>query len=583
MIEVNSFAELRTTTPSKTGELAILRRYYNNDNYYRGGGNFVGYVTTSLPADNGGTLAVGNGFYWRRVVDDPDEVNLFHFGARGDGANDDTTPVKNMLTWAQTYNTSMRDIAVRFPAGNFLVKPIDISANETAFFYIYGDHNPHGAIPRTTILSDKSSSPVFKVKSRRVTIEGICWNGQTSADVKTNTGAITAEMCSNTQPFFENTIVAGESVLIDGFRAQNCGGTVIKLLDTLDTKFNQIYTTTTYGRIFDVNYSGTAAGSWDHSTAIELTNANFQYSYADAALWMPRVTQGLIYNVWIEHSRFPGNLRDGQWIVDALSVEDCPNKLDMTNSRVQMRQLNLQSGSALDLSFDDKSRWLSAFEYGWRRDENYGISLNGSIRPGWYSGYRVTNNTSADKWFNLGLINFPKDNLQWIFEIIGKLSTEALDKTLGNPTTSTNSCLTWLNISRCWNGIYGDIQHKGLPSVLDAKINRVGMTVAEVFIKVKANSGDTSFSLRATGPSRFDSGECCYYRPSLVEVTDPNLVGTTAVNARMSLHNGLAGVGANEKGVLTIATTTATAPSTTTAAGYVTVNINGTDRKIAYY
>ena len=583
MIEVNSYAELKTTAPTKTGDLAKLRRYYDNDNYYRGGGDFVGYITTTPPADNGGTVAEGNGFYWRRVVDDPDEVHLFHFGARGDGVTDDTTPVKNMLSWALNYNTSMRDIAVRFPAGNFLVKPIDISATEIPFFYLYGDHNPLGAIPRTTIISDNSTSPVFKVKARRTTIEGIAWNGQASADVTTNKEAITTAMCSNAQPFFENTLVAGQSVLIDGFRANNCGGTVIKLLDTLDTKFNQIYTTTTYGRIVDIGWSGTAAGAWDHSTAVELTNANFQYSYGDACLYMPRVTQGIIHNVWIEHSRFPGNLSEGQWIVDALSVEDCPNALDMTNSRVQLRQINLQSGSNLNLDYDDTNKWLSVFEYGWRREENYGISLNGSIRPGWYSGYRVTNNTSSDKWFKLGKINFPKDNLQWIFEIVGKRSTEALNVTAGDPTTSTGSCMTWLNVSRCWDGIYGDIQHKGLPSVLDVKLNRIGITYAEVFIQVKANSGDTAFSLKATGPSRFDSGECCFFLPSLTEVTDTSTLGTTAVNARMSLHNGLAGIGANEKGVLTVATTTATAPSTTTPAGYVTVNINGTDRKIAYF
>lgn len=510
-------------------------------------------------------------------------MNLFHFGALGDGKTDDTGPVRNMLVWAKTYNPGMRDIAVRFPAGCFLVKPIDISATETSFFCLYGDHNPHGTNPCTTIISDKSTSPVFRVKSRRVSIEGISWDGQASADVKSNTDVITAAMCSNAQPFFENTFAGGESALIDGFLAQNCGGTVIRLQDTLDSRFNQIYTSKTYGRIFEVGWSGLATGVWDHSTAIELTNANFQHSYADALLYMPRVTQGLISNVWIEHCRYPGNLRDGQWIIDALSLEECVNSLDLTNSRVQMRQISPQTGGAINLKFDGVSRWLSGCEYGWRRDEDFGISLNGSIRPGWYSGYRVTNNSSVDKWFNVGRVNFPKDNLQWVFEITGRRNTEALDKTATNPTTSPGSCMTWLNVSRCWNGIYGDIQHKGLPAVLDVKLNRIGLLCAEVFIKVKANSGDTAISLKATGPSRFESGDSCVFMPKMTEVTDISLLGTTTVNARMSLHNGLAGVGANEKGVLTIATVAATPPSNTAATGYVTVNINGTDRKIAYY
>lgn len=417
MIEVNSFAGLKITRSTVTGELAILRRYYSNDNNYRGGGHFTGYITSSPPAENGGTLAVGEGVYWRRLV----------------------------------------------------------------------------------------------------------------------------------------------------------------------ARFNQIYSSKTWGRVFETGWSDTGGEVWDRATAIALTNANFQHSYGDALLFMPRVTQGVIRNVWIEHSRCPGNLSNGQWIIDTLNLDDYASALDLTNSRTQMRQINLQTGSDLDLKFDNANRWLSVYEYGWRRDENDGFSLSGSLHSGWYSGHRVTNDSSMDKWFNIGKINFPKDNLQWIVEIVGRRSTEALDRTAASPTTSSDSCMTWLNISRCWNGIYGDIQHKGLPSVLDVKLNRLGMIYAEVLIKVKAHSGDIAISLRATGPSRFESGECCVFVPKMTEVTDAWLSGTTAVNARMSLHNGLAGVGANEKGVLTIATIAATAPATTTAAGYVTVNINGTDRKIAYY
>lgn len=111
-------------------------------------------------------------------------------------------------------------------------------------------------------------------------------------------------MCSNQQPFFENTIVAGEDVQVTCFRVQNNGGTVFKLLDTFDTRLDQIYTNNTYGRVIEVGWSNSANGEWDHSTAIELSNANFQYGYGDATLMMPRVTQGILRNVWIKHTRF---------------------------------------------------------------------------------------------------------------------------------------------------------------------------------------------------------------------------------------------------------------------------------------
>ncbi|WP_336803638.1 amylovoran biosynthesis protein AmsF [Erwinia aphidicola] len=582
MIEVNSFAELRTTAPAKSGDIALLKRYYDKDSTFRGGGNFVGFVTTTLPADDSGTVAVGSGFYWKRVINDYDEVNILHFGAKGDGYTDDSGAFKLMMSWAQTCSSSCKDLGVRFPGGKFLINPIDLSASELPFFYLYGDSNPQGGIPRTTIISDKSTSPVFKVQARRTAIKGISWNGQASADVSANKSVITSAMCSNQQPFFENTTVAGEIVLISCFRGQNNGGTIFKLLDTLDSKFDQIYTINTYGRVFDVGWSDTVKGVWDHSTAIELSNANFQYGYGDATLMMPRVTQGVLRNVWIEHTRAPGDLNNGQWLIDALSLEDCSSPLILDHARVQLRQLNLQAGASLSQG-TSTTRWLSGYEAGWRREESFGTLMTGSMRAGWYTGYKITNTSSADKWYKLGKVFMPKENQQWIIEMIGKVSSDAVTGTAGSPVTSVSSCSSYLGISRCATAIYADIRHHGTPAVLDIKYNRIGVTTTEVWVKLKAASGDTMFNLKSTGPTRFESGECSLFTPDLTETTDITTIGTNTPAARMSMHNGLAGVGANEKGVLTLATTPATAPTTTTAAGYITVNINGTDRKIAYY
>ncbi|QGU87969.1 amylovoran biosynthesis protein AmsF [Erwinia sorbitola] len=582
MIEVNSFAELRTTAPTKAGDIALLKRYYDKDSTFRGGGTFVGFITTALPVDDSGTYAVGTGFFWKRVVNSQDELNIYHFGGKGDGVTDDSGAFKQMLTWAQNVNTSSRNLGVRFPGGKFLINPIDLSASEIPFFYLYGDDNPQGGMPRTTIVSDKSVNPVFKVNARRTVIKGICWNGQASADITANTSAITAEMCTNQQPFFENIMVAGQTVLITCFRVQNNGGTAVKLLDTLDTKFDQIYSINTYARVFDVGWSDTVDGVWDHSTAIELSNANFQSGYGDATLKMPRVTQGVMRNVWIEHTRCPGDLSNGQWLVDALSLEDCANPFNMDNARVQVRQLNLQSGGVVSLN-NAAGRWLSGYETGWRRDESFGTQMTGTMRAGWYSGYKITNTSTSDKWYKLGKVFMPKDNQQWMIEMIGKATTDAVSGTAGSPVSAISSGTSYLAISRCATAIYGDIRHHGSPAVLDIKFNRIGTTTSEIWVKLKAASGDTMFNLKSTGPTRFESGECSLFTPDLSEVTDLTTIGTVSPAARMSMHNGLAGIGANEKGVLTVATAVAAAPTTTTPVGYITVNVNGTDRKIAYY
>lgn len=49
-------------------------------------------------------------------------------------------------------------------------------------------------------------------------------------------------------------------------------------------------------------------------------------------------------------------------------------------------------------------------------------------------------------------------------------------------------------------------------------------------------------------------------------------------NARLNLHNGLFVIGVNENGVMTLATTEATTPASEALMGYISLNVNGTDR-----
>ncbi|MDT0174843.1 amylovoran biosynthesis protein AmsF [Enterobacter sp. BRE11] len=581
MIEVNSYAELRTTKPAASGQVASLNRYYDKDSTFRGGGDFVGYLGTTTLKDDGGTIAVGDGFYWKRTINDPTELNVLHFGAKGDGYADDTEAFMRMYNWTKAWNANCVAIPVRFPGGKFLIKPIDLSAAESTFFGLLGDDTPLGSLPRTTIISDKSNTPVFKVKARRTVITGMAWNGQASADTVKNTGTITPDLVSNNQPFFENTCIEGETVNIHCFRAQNTGGTVFKLLDTLDSKFDQIYTLYTYSRVFDVGWSNSPRGVWDHSTAIELSNANFQTGYGDATLYMPRVTQGIMRNVWIEHTRNPGDLSDGGWTIDTLNIEDCGSPFNLNNARVVMRQIGLQSGARI--SQDAASgRWLSTFEYGYRRDENHGTFMTGSLRVGYFSGYKVTNNTATDNWYRLGQFFFPNANQQWVIEMIGKGDATSPSTTAASPVNMVGTGKTIINLQRL-ETVWADAHHMGQPAVLDIRYNRVGTTYAMVWVKLAANSGDTMFNLKCTGPTRFDAGSCSLFQSDMSMVTDTTKMGTLKPAARFGLHNGVAGIGANEKGVVTLATTAGTPTNKTTPSGFVLININGTDRKVPYY
>ncbi len=607
MIEVNSFAQLRTIKPSASGEIAMLKRYYDGDATFQGGGRFVGFIDASYSSsnDDSGTVAVatGGGYYWKRIIDDVNAINIYHFGGkrlRGDTNFDADNGTVNqaacisMFKWAQGFSSPVSNVkknplhglGIRFPAGKFIVNPVDLTSDdEINYFSLYGDDCEYGVSPRTIIVSDKSTSTVFKVNARRTAIRGIFWDGQATADVTTNTDVITPAMVSNTQPFFENTVIEGEFVNITCCRIENIGGSAFKLLDTLDTKLDQIYTNTTYARVFDIQWSDSVIGKWDHSTAVELTNANFQLGYADATLYMPRMTQGLIRNVWIEHTRYPGDLSNGQWIIDGLSIESSDNPLKLNYTKALIRALSLQSGATVDMT-KTGTAWLSGFDQGWRRDENYGTVMTGSMKAGWYSGYRVSNTSTEDKWFRVGKFFFPNANQHWHIEMHGKALRDTATLPAAAPLL-TNVCgKAYLNLYRGASSVGGNVHYEGDSGVIDCLVRSTSNSngsYGEAWIKLKAQCGDVVVNLKSNGPTRFEAGECSLFSADFSEVTDLDTKNRVTLSTVMNYHNGAAGIGF-DSGVVTLASEVADAPAASAApAGYITVKINGVNRKLAYF
>lgn len=603
MIEVNCFADLRTTAPAKAGDMAYLKRYYDKDSSFRGGGWFVGFPQTSgLPADNGGTIAVDTAskFYWKRVVDDPKLITLYHFGGKCDGTTDDTDAFYRNFLWAKSYDSYSDSLGVCIPSGRAFIKPIDFTPlGELPVFAVYGDTRAKGGWrPRVRIISDKTTATVFKVNARRVIMEGLVWDGQATADTTKNTGAILPEMCSNVQPFFENICQTGEFCHLNCIRVERNGGHAFTFIDTLDTKLIQIYSSNTYGRVFNVGWSNNPKGAWDHSTAIALKECNFQSGFGPATLYMPRLTQGIIENVWIEHTRFPGDLTNGQWIIHALSIESSDNPIDFTNSRLSMDGIYFQTGGAMTTG-PGANRWLSGYEKGQVRQETYGIMMTDAcFRAGYYTGYKVTNTTDQDKWFYLGNFTFPKMGQIWQLELLSNRAAQIPNTKLQQPADMDGTGQRTITLQRCATPnkkVYADMHCMGKDAIVDVVYQRLWEDNCKVYVKVAANAGDVIYNLTTNGPTRFEAGTCVQYNEGPVECLGDLLIEmTTSVEknqkdyarpqARFSLHNGLAGIGANEQGLVTMQTKDATAPKDTSKpAGYVSVNINGVDRLLPYY
>ena len=96
-----------------------------------GGGLFAWVIASTLPGDNGGTIILPNvqpstTGYWKRVYDGP--INVRYFGAKGDGATDDTSAINAALTLAASFGgPNLWGADVFFPPGTYCADNLQIN------------------------------------------------------------------------------------------------------------------------------------------------------------------------------------------------------------------------------------------------------------------------------------------------------------------------------------------------------------------------------------------------------------------------------------------------------------------------
>lgn len=102
VLEVDGFSTLRNLPVIYEGQRVTLLGWNKGTNI--GGGIFVGHKGTK--ADDGGVTAAGSGFYWERVLTEPNVVRLSYFGVVGNN-NDETTSIYSAFTYAKNNKTKV--------------------------------------------------------------------------------------------------------------------------------------------------------------------------------------------------------------------------------------------------------------------------------------------------------------------------------------------------------------------------------------------------------------------------------------------------------------------------------------------
>lgn len=565
----NSWAELAAAKPTKTGERVYLSSYnaVTNGSFY-GSGFFVGSLAGGI-ADNGGVHAADSGktYYWKREKDYKD-LNVNDFGATPGGTVDAMPAIKRMFLFSQTYASTL---GIQFPAGSYLISSWDYSATYVSKFRMAGPEVAFGYFPLTTLLLDGSASMAFTVQARYLEVANIAINGQY------NTKA-------NTMGFINNTVSAGAFVRVTCFYGKYVGGRCFSLLDTLDTKFDQFYTDYTYASAIYINYDNATVGNWDHSTAVEISNFNIERAYNEPAIYAPRCTQSFIYNGWIQYADYPGDLSNGQWLIDGLDMENCTNPFDLTYCQASLRGINLIN-TTINYANTTVTQWASGYDQGRRRDEAFGTELTGTMKARWYSGaLRGTNNSSSSIWLNIGSFETNTTGGQWEIEIISRNGYSSIGTSNYAVTADRTPGKTIINVQRgAGTTPIVTMYHHGQSGVIACQYDNQSYVniLPSLWIQLIAYTGEYVVNVKSTGPTRFDAGTCNRFVLSgATQSAAPGLANTPTM--RFSMHNGSAGVGAQGSYLALSSATGTPTVAAAGAAGHLAVVVNGTLRYIPY-
>lgn len=532
--QIQSFDELRKTKPRAEGARVSLRGW--NANTCFGGGDFIGHLTRGT--DDGGTIAAGSGFYWERVMSDPADLNVTHWGAIPDGKTDAAVAMLNMYNWSLA---KYQGIGIRFPAGKFFVsqfKPgkelniIRITGNATNFGY-------HGS---TILVSNEDDNFMIDLTARKVELANLIFRGTTTVDNPTK------------KSVYNNDISGGQYFNGHCLRFENIGGKSIKLVDTLDTKINQWYASACTGDVITSTWSGRAAGVWDHSTAIELSNFNVQNIRGAMVFNLSRCTQSFMYNGWIEHSDDPGTIDNGQWVITGLSIEDCKAPLRAAYSRLVETARSLQSGSKVDYTPDPAiTEWLSEWERGRVDLQNYGVYTDGSMEYGALMSRNKLNNSAATaKWFRVGKFFSPAEGDQIDVNFVGTGNFLSVGTVLNDiDDTRQGGGNTLIRLQYKKDSVGATYMPFGSSPIQAAKFVKSGATF-QLYVQLKPYTRNVIPVITATGSTHFEKGVSFYFRPDTAAVADAEiaaLVGATDIAEQWSIGQ-KAGIGATNDGDL---------------------------------
>lgn len=507
---VQSIDELRALEPNAHGEVVVVLSYTAGTGY--GGGFFIYDMNDKTTAEDFGlNIVTRGGARWKRYITDHSGVTVVDFGAVPDGKTDCVTAVTRMWDWSRILDraTNIRiheNVGIRFPAGNFFISKFDLSnIREVNRFRLSGAHVGFGYFPNTRLFSDqKDGEYMFSVNARWTYISGFIVNGQDNTKRK---------------GFFKNALDGGQYLRVTAMHFSNMGGRGLDVLDTLDCKIDQWYASHCSASVLYGRWSDRAAGSWDHLTAIELSNFNIQYGVKEPMIDLPRSTQCFIHNGWIEHTEFPGDISNGQWVINGLSLENNTNPLKAHYARVVSTAMNVHGRHGMDRS-DVGERWLSAYEDGQVFIQNYGLKIEGSLNYQYVtSPERMDNRNDRETWFRVGEIEVPEWSAVVRMRIVGSAQYLQMPATQTDHSARTPEGEANISIQNVNGTLLSSWAAEGSCPIVRVVLKPTGAGRAEVYVKLARFCGYSIALLTTNSNDRYNSGVHFRFIKSYTQIT----------------------------------------------------------------
>lgn len=638
---VANVTALRARQPAFDGERVYMRCHTPPANAIfrpEGFGWFVGTKTSSQADDGGYNIKAGTGVWTRdKAIED---LTIADFGGVADGTTDATPAFKANLDFiSSTYarnrvgNTSPY-LLIKFNAGNYYMTPGDYrqygtklwSGHSDLPYYpsgysaagginIVGAKVEYGRELLTWIRSDKSASPVFQINHRRQAVSYIGFDGQQETgydkyNKDTNptgtnmligaTFGVWNDTASNKQQFMTNECVGGLYLRITACTAQNTGGEMFFVKDTLDTVIDYCFGSKTAAPFFTTSWSNRVEAAWDHSTSVEIRNCNFQTPLSPA-IRAPRCGQSIMWNVWAEHGTTPFDINNGQWDMNMICLEDNRGEMCLWNSKHSIRTLSTPTGNSKSIDSPSSGKYqgytinpdgsaLAAWAEGYGQGSyllmNYGAYFDCPVITKYDRGYlRGENNTDNTLWVNVGSFTNPTNGGAWKIRVFGGryYNTSSTQNMLTDNLLGETIIYAGRGAGNTPKISFNNINGGAVQTAPQYQAQTFNTTIPAIWVPIRPRCGEYTIFVEATGLYRGEAGIPAQFTPNGNSITtNPN---QTAIPGRFSLNNNKAGFGANED-VVEITTRTQTAaqaPVDTTYPIYKRVAMGGVEVAMTVY